>query len=139
MGDSPLGQEILRILSKQWGELGAEGKEQSRDEKQKYLEAKAEYKLTSNSSKQQVEVKKEESLEKKLSGAVSSSPFQVWVKEHRALVEEETGGKLTAQELTKELARRWKVLDKQEKSSYERKRFTDGEESTSDDKENSSW
>jgi hypothetical protein len=45
---------------------------------------------------------------------VSSSPFQVWVKEHRALVKEETGVKLTA----KELARRWKALDKQEKSTY---------------------
>jgi len=49
---------------------------------------------------------------------VSSSPFQVWVKEHRALVKEETGGKLTAKELAKELARRWKTLDKQEKSTY---------------------
>jgi hypothetical protein len=44
--------------------------------------------------------------------------LQAWVKEHRALVKEETGGKLTTQELAKELARRWKALDKQEKSSY---------------------
>jgi hypothetical protein len=44
--------------------------------------------------------------------------LQAWVKEHRTLVKEETGGKLTAQELAKELARRWKALDKQEKSSY---------------------
>jgi hypothetical protein len=68
----------------------------------------------------QAEEKKKEQTppEKKPSGAVSSSPFQVWAKEHRALVREETGGKLTAQELAKELARRWKALDKQEKSSY---------------------
>jgi hypothetical protein len=44
--------------------------------------------------------------------------LQAWVKEHRTLVKEETGGKLTTQELAKELARRWKALDKQEKSSY---------------------
>ncbi len=44
--------------------------------------------------------------------------LQAWVKEHRTLVREETGGKLTTQELAKELARRWKALDKQEKSSY---------------------
>ncbi len=58
LGGSPSGPELLRVLSKRWGELDAEGKavyeEQSRVEKQKYIEAMAEYKLTSNSAKQQV-------------------------------------------------------------------------------------
>ncbi len=142
LGGSPSGPEILRVLSKRWGELEAEAKavyeEQSRVEKQKYVEAMAEYKLTSNSAKQQqAEEKKEETPVKKPSGTVSSSPFQAWVKEHRALVKEETGGKLTTQELAKELARRWKALDKQDKLSYKRKSSVEGEASSLDDKENS--
>jgi hypothetical protein len=65
LGGSPSGPEILRVLSKRWGELDAEGKavyeEQSRVEKQKYMEAMAEYKLTPNSAQQQ-QVCKEENL-----------------------------------------------------------------------------
>jgi len=48
----------------------------------------------------------------------TTSPFQMWAKEHRAQVKEEMGGKLTAQELVKEMALRWKALDKQSKLSY---------------------
>ncbi len=65
LGGSPSGPEILRVLSQRWGELEAEAKavyeEQSRVEKQKYMEAMAEYKLNSNSAKQQ-QVWKEEKL-----------------------------------------------------------------------------
>jgi len=70
----------------------------------------------------------------------TTSPFQMWAKEHRAQVKEEMGGKLTAQELVKEMALRWKALNKQSKLSFKRKAPVDGEGSSSssppEDKEN---
>ena len=127
------GPDMLRELGRRWGQLAEDAKAgyeaQSRADMEKYRRAVVAYKLNHATEQPSVSPKvsvKEKSAkvslnEKEKSPAgkqSSSSPFQVWSREHRGVVKEEMGGKVTSLELNKELARRWKALDKTTKVSY---------------------
>jgi high mobility group protein B2 len=140
MSGSPSGPELLKELAKRWQHLDEKSKAvyeaRGLAEKDKYAEAMAAYKLgaveKAAAAQEAVDlpeiVKKKAvageevadppGIAKKKATPSTPSAFLTWAREHKAAVKEELGGNVTSQLLSKELARRWKGLDKAKKASY---------------------
>lgn len=149
--NNPSGPEIMKELARRWALVDADSRakyeQQSKEDNLRYQEAMVQYRLTAKKDQQTAQATvqngQQSALPTKGEGRSEErkqqhqpGPFQTWAREQRAQVREELGGPTaTSLAVNRELAIRWKALDKETKASYKTKRISESG-SASEDKEN---